>query len=248
MINESELLYLDDLFKKNNIALSKRQLCQFYDYFNLLVEWNDKINLTAITEYKDVCVKHFLDCASIINSFNSYDEMLSYFSGKSLVDVGTGAGFPGIPLKILVPELNVTLIDSLDKRVKFLNEVITKLDLNNIVAVHGRVEDLACDLNYRECFDFSTARAVASLPVLCEYCIPFIRVGGFFISYKSEKAMDELSSSENAINILGGKFVKDVSFNLYSTDNKRDILFIEKISSTPDKYPRKAGKPLKKPL
>lgn len=240
--------FLIDCFKNNGIVLTKRQVCQFLKYYSLLVEWNDRINLTAITEFHEVCIKHFLDSASIINAFDNYEELLSYFGGKSLVDVGTGAGFPGIPLKILIPDLNVTLMDSLDKRVKFLNEVIASLELENIVAIHGRVEDLAMDMSYREMFDFSTARAVAGLPVLCEYCIPFVRVGGFFIPYKSEKAQDELLSSDNAISLLGGKFIKDTSFNLYSTDNKRTILFIEKINSTPDKYPRKAGKPLKKPL
>lgn len=244
-INES---FLFDLFKNNGITLTKRQLCQFLEYYDLLVEWNEKINLTAITDFEEVCLKHFLDSASIINAFSSYDEMIDFFSNKSLADIGTGAGFPGIPLKILIHDLSVTLIDSLDKRVKFLNIVIDKLGLDNICAIHGRVEDLAVDLTYREQFDFSTARAVAALPVLCEYCIPFVKVGGSFIAYKSEKANEEISVSKNAIDILGGRFIKNVSFDLFSTDNKRDILFIEKINSTPDKYPRKAGKPVKKPL
>lgn len=244
-INES---FLSDLFLKNGIELTKRQVCQFLDYYNLLIEWNEKINLTAITDFEDVCLKHFLDSASLINAFSSYDEMAKFFSNKSLADIGTGAGFPGIPLKILIPDLSVTLMDSLDKRIKFLNIVIDKLKLNGICAVHGRVEDLAVDNKYREQFDFSTARAVASLPVLCEYCIPFVKTGGFFISYKSEKANEEISLSKNAIDILGGKFNRNISFDLYSTDNKREIIFIEKISSTPDKYPRKAGKPVKKPL
>lgn len=240
--------FLVTSFKNIGIDLTKRQVCQFLQYYSLLVEWNEKINLTAITEFHEVCIKHFLDSASIINAFDSYDELLNCFSGKSLTDVGTGAGFPGIPLKILIPDLSVTLMDSLEKRIKFLNEVITSLELQDIVAVHGRVEDLAMDSLYREQFDFSTARAVAGLPVLCEYCIPFVKVGGSFIPYKSEKAQDELSSADNAINILGGEFIREVSFDLYSTDNKRTILFIKKNNSTPDKYPRKAGKPIKKPL
>lgn len=240
--------YLYDTAKKIGIDLNKRQVCQFLDYFDLLVDWNNKINLTAITDFKEVCLKHFIDSLSIVKCFDNQDELISFFSDKTLVDVGTGAGFPGIPLKILLPDLNITLIDSLDKRIKFLNEVISKLELTGIVAIHGRVEDCAADPIYREQFDFATARAVAALPVLSEYCIPFIKVDGCFIAYKSEKALEELSLSENALNILGGKFDKQFSFNLPDSDNKRNILFINKIISTPDKYPRKAGKPVKKPL
>jgi len=247
-MSDINISFLSELFDKSGIVLTKRQLCQFLDYYKLLVEWNEKINLTSITEFNEVCLKHFLDSVSIINAFSSCDEMISFFSGKSIVDVGTGAGFPGIPLKILIPDLSVTLMDSLDKRIKFLNTVIENLELDNIVAIHGRVEDLAVDTLYREQFDFSTARAVASLPVLCEYCLPFVKTGGFFIAYKSEKANKELLLSQNAIDVLGGKFDRNCSFDLYSTDNKRNILFIQKISNTPGKYPRKAGKPVKKPL
>lgn len=245
---DNKIAYLSNLFEDNNIILEKRQLCQFIKYYDLLIAWNEKINLTAITDFEEVCVKHFVDCLSIINAFESSTELFDYFNGKSLIDVGTGAGFPGIPLKILLPDLKITLMDSLDKRVKFLIEVINELELNDIEAVHGRVEDCAMMDLYREKYDFATARAVASLPVLSEYCLPFVKVGGCFISYKSEKAMEELVSSKNALDILGGTFIKEISFNLSNTDNKRTILFINKSSSTPDKYPRKAGKPVKKPL
>ncbi|MBQ0037034.1 MAG: 16S rRNA (guanine(527)-N(7))-methyltransferase RsmG [Firmicutes bacterium] len=247
-MDNNKAKYLSDVLSESNIILSDIQIEQFINYYDLLVEWNEKINLTSIVEFEDVCIKHFLDCLSIIKAFDSLDNLYSYFNGKSLVDVGTGAGFPGIPLKILLPNLSVTLIDSLDKRVKFLNEVISKLSLNDIVAYHGRVEDLAIDSQFRERFDYATARAVASLPVLCEYCLPFVKVGGYFISYKSEKAEAELNLSANALSILGGTFDRDVSFSLNDTDNSRTILFIEKTSFTPDKYPRKAGKPVKKPL
>lgn len=247
-MDNNKAKYLSDVLSESNIILSDIQIEQFLNYYDLLIEWNEKINLTSIVEFEDVCIKHFLDCLSIINAFNSLEDLYSYFNGKSLVDVGTGAGFPGIPLKIFLPELSVTLIDSLDKRIKFLNEVIDKLSLDKIIAYHGRVEDFAINPSFREKYDYATARAVANLPVLCEYCLPFVKVGGAFISYKSEKAEAELALSNNALSILGGTFDRDVSFNLNNTDNSRTILFINKTSSTPDKYPRKAGKPVKKPL
>lgn len=240
--------YLFSLISKLNISLSKRQVCQFIEYYNLLVEWNEKINLTAITEFEDVCLKHFADSLSLVNLFSSFEEMEGYFKGKSIIDVGTGAGFPGVCLKILLPDLNVTLMDSLDKRIKFLNEVIAKLELNKIDTVHARVEDFAKKKEYREQFDFATARAVASLPVLSEYCIPFVKLGGSFIAYKSEKAEEEISLSDNALKILGGEIEKKISFNLLDTDLQRSLIKIKKISNTPSPYPRKAGTPSKKPL
>lgn len=240
--------YLIQLAEKLNIPLDKRQVCQFLDYYNLLVEWNEKINLTAITEFKDVCLKHFADSLSIINMFSSFEDMSEYFKGKSLIDVGTGAGFPGICLKIILPDLKITLMDSLDKRIKFLNEVISKLELEDIVTVHGRVEDCARQKEYREQFDFATARAVASLPVLCEYCLPFVRVSGSFIPYKSEKIDEEILISGNALKLLGGKIVSRVSFALPDSEMQRTILRIKKDSPTPGTYPRKAGTPSKKPL
>lgn len=240
--------YLIALFEKNNIPLTKRQACQFYDYFELLVSWNDKINLTAITEYKDVCLKHFLDSASMSQIFTSFDEMVTSFSNKSIIDVGTGAGFPGIPLKILCPSLKVTLADSLDKRIKFLNEVIGTLGLEGISTIHGRAEDLAHESSMRESFDYATARAVAALPVLSEYCLPFVKVGGSFIAMKSEKASEELSNSKKALSVLGGEVSSEKVFDLNECGLKRDIIVIKKISNTPNAYPRKAGTPSKKPL
>lgn len=247
-MNNTDINLLDEKAKETGITLSKRQLCQFYDYFTLLVEWNDKINLTAITKWEDVVLKHFIDSLSIVKCFNDFDEFYAFFKGKTLADIGTGAGFPGIPLKILVPELNVTLMDSLEKRVNFLNTVCKSLELSNISAVHGRVEDLAHLEQYREKFDFSTARAVAALPVLSEYCLPFVKTGGCFIAYKSEKAPEEIEASGKAISILGGKINRSVEFLLPDSDLNRNIILINKVSSVSNKYPRKAGVPSKKPL
>ena len=248
MSNISKEEYLSSLSGKLNIELSKEQLDSFLKYYELLIDWNEKINLTAITEYEDVCLKHFVDSMSIVNAFSSYEEASEFFKDKTLIDVGTGAGFPGVCLKILFPELNITLMDSLDKRIKFLNEVIAALNLKKIVTVHARVEDAAKTSEYRESFDFATARAVASLPVLSEYCLPFVKVGGSFIAYKSEKVLEEISISANALNVLGGKIESKFSFDLPDSQLARTILFIKKESSTPDKYPRKAGTPSKKPL
>lgn len=238
---------LNELLKSIGISLEKRQLCQFIDYYKLLVEWNEKINLTAITDFEEVCLKHFTDSLCLIRMYSSFDGLKDAFSEKTLCDVGTGAGFPGIPLKILLPDLSVTLFDSLDKRIGFLNTVIKELGLDGIKAVHGRAEDLARLPEYREAFDYSAARAVAALPVLSEYCIPFVKKGGTFIAYKSDVS-EELSLSEFAITTLGGKLTKKESFFLPGTDMNRTILFIDKVGSTPSQYPRKAGKPSKQPL
>lgn len=240
--------HLSFLSKKLNIDLSKEQLDAFLKYYELLIEWNEKINLTAITDFEDVCLKHFVDSMSIVNAFSTFKEAEGFFSGKTLIDVGTGAGFPGVCLKILFPELRITLMDSLDKRIKFLNEVISSLSLKDISTVHARVEDAARTVEFREQFDFSAARAVASLPVLSEYCIPFVKQGGFFIAYKSEKVLEEISLSANALSLLGGNIESECSFSLPDSDLQRTILFIRKENKTPDKYPRKAGTPSKKPL
>lgn len=240
--------HLSFLSKKLNIDLSKEQIDAFIKYYELLIDWNEKINLTAITDFEDVCLKHFVDSMSIVNAFSSFEEAENFFSGKTLIDVGTGAGFPGICLKILFPKLYITLMDSLDKRIKFLNEVISSLSLKDISTVHARVEDAARTAEFREQFDFSTARAVAALPVLSEYCLPFVKQGGFFIAYKSEKVLEEIALSANALSLLGGNIESEYSFSLPDSDLQRTILFIKKDGKTPDKYPRKAGTPSKKPL
>lgn len=223
------------------INLSDTQISQFIIYYEMLTEWNNRMNLTAITEYNDVMKKHFIDSISLCRAFNVFHKV-------SCIDVGTGAGFPGLPLKIAYPELRITLMDSLNKRIQFLDAVIEKLSLTEIETVHGRAEDCArCD-KYREKFDLCVSRAVANLSTLSEYCIPFVKKGGLFISYKSEKIVTEIESAENAISILGGEVIKQVEFMLPDSDIYRNLFVIEKRRKTPDKYPRKAGLPGKQPL
>lgn len=223
------------------VELNEEQLSQFLRYYEMLIDWNEKINLTAITEFEEVLKKHFLDSISI-GRFLKQDEK------ASILDIGTGAGFPGIPIKIAFPETKITLLDSLNKRVNFLNEVIKDLSLDNISALHGRAEDFAKKEDMREQFDFCVSRAVANLSSLSEFCLPYVKVGGIFISYKSEKAKEELETAKNAISILGGNNVKTEEFLLPGTDFKRNLIIIEKTKCTPAKYPRKAGTPIKQPL
>ncbi len=242
-----------DLNKSVNefgIELTEKQLNQFEEFFHLLVEWNEKMNLTAITEREDVYLKHFLDSLSIVKVFPEPNEIVS--SGKfSLIDVGTGAGFPGIPLKILFPNAKVTLMDSLNKRITFLSEVVNTLNLNetgSIECIHARAEELAQNKEYREQYDLVVSRAVANLSTLTEYCLPFAKVGGYFIPYKSEKAGEEIAAAGNAIFLCGGTLKKEVSFILPGSDLKRSLIIIEKRQNTAKKYPRKAGMPAKNPL
>lgn len=232
--------FLIDYAKKMHINLNDIKCKQLIQYYKLLIEWNEKINLTSITDYKDVVVKHFIDSLSIVNSMDMNAEY-------SLIDIGTGAGFPGIPLKIVFPMLNVVLVDSLDKRVKFLNIVIKELGLKNIKAVHARAEEFGHS-NYRETFDICVTRAVANLAVVSEYCLPLVSVGGYFVAYKSADIKDEIFDSEIAIEELGGA-IEDVDiFTLPDTDIERSLIRIYKDFETPDKYPRRNGVPLKKPI
>ena len=223
------------------ITLSDQQLSQFYTYYELLIEWNEKMNLTAITDFEEVIKKHFLDSLSI-------GRILKQDSSVSILDIGTGAGFPGIPIKIAFSDTQITLMDSLNKRVNFLNEVINTLGLEKIDAIHGRAEDFAKKGMLRETFDICVSRAVANLSSLSEFCLPYVKKGGSFISYKSEKAMEEIENSKNAISILGGGEVLSDTFLLPGTDFTRTLVKIEKIKETPAKYPRKAGTPVKQPL
>lgn len=222
-----------------DIKFNDKQLSQFYEYMDLILEWNEKINLTAITEPEEVILKHFIDSLTI----NKYIR-----ENKTLADVGTGAGFPGIPLKIYRPDLNVTLVDSLNKRINFLNEVIFKLDLKDINTVHSRIEDFGKDKKYRESFDYVTARAVANLTTLSEYLIPISKVNGKCICMKGNDVKEEIKDSEKAINLLGGKIKKVDYFELPNSDISRNVIIIDKIKNTSSKYPRKAGVPSKEPL
>ena len=224
-----------------DVNLSDKQLEQFYTYYKMLIEWNEKINLTAITDFDEVLKKHFLDSISI-------GRILKQDAFASILDIGTGAGFPGIPIKIAFPDTNITLMDSLNKRINFLNEVIDVLGLEKIESIHGRAEDFAKKGMLRESFDICISRAVANLSSLSEFCLPYVKIGGKFISYKSEKAMEELEDSKKAIDILGGGKINCEEFELPGTDFKRTLVVIQKIKETPAKYPRKAGTPVKQPL
>lgn len=229
------------------VEISDKQLQQFNTYYELLVKWNEVMNLTAITDFEDVCKLHFVDCISACQFFDfSSDDY-------SLIDIGTGAGFPGIPLKVVFPNLRITLFDSLNKRLNFLNEVIDKLDLNDqgsIVTLHGRAEDFASTKkdSLRETFDIAISRAVANMSTLCEYCLPYVKVGGNFIAYKSEKASEELGKAKGAIHLLGGKLTSSNEFILPNSDYSRTICIVNKVEPTSKKYPRKAGVPSKTPL
>ena len=228
-----------------SITLSGEQKQQFLTYYEYLVEKNKVMNLTAITEYEEVITKHFLDSLAVVKTSCFKPEKLA---GKRLIDIGTGAGFPGIPLKIAFPELEILLLDSLNKRINFLNEITEMLGLTKINTVHGRAEDYAKQKGYRERFDFCVSRAVANLSTLSEYCIPFVKQGGCFISYKSGSVDQELIQAEKAVKILGGQREEVVRFSLADTDMDRSFVVIRKAKPTPKKYPRKAGLPSKEPL
>ena len=230
--------FIEEL-KSIQVELSEKQLEQFRIYFERLVEKNKVMNLTGITEWDEVLEKHFLDSISLIRAIDLNQEL-------TIMDMGTGAGFPGLPLKIAFPKLKVTLADSLNKRVNFLQEVIDELKLEGIEAIHGRAEDLARDKKYREQFDLSVSRAVANLSTLSEYCLPFVKIGGQFISYKSGECDEEVAASKSAIFLLGGKISSVVKFEL--GESGRSFIIIDKVNGTAKEYPRKAGTPSKKPL
>ena len=224
-----------------NLELSEKQYEQFIKYMRLVQEWNEKINLTAITEDEEVVKKHFIDC---IKAFKS--EPIK--NAKTVIDVGTGAGFPGIPLKIYRPDLNVTLVDSLNKRINFLNLVVRELGLKNVKTIHSRAEDGARKPELREKFDVATSRAVANLSTLSEYLIPLVKVGGKCICMKAANATEEIDQAKKAISVLCGAISKVDEFCLPQSDIGRTIIEIKKEKSTPNKYPRKAGLPSKEPI
>ena len=223
------------------INLSDTQMEQYNRYFELLVEWNEKINLTAITEPKEVAIKHMID------SITAYDEKL-FKDGITVIDVGTGAGFPGLPLKIFCPEIKLTLMDSLNKRIKFLQTVVEELGLKDVECVHARAEEGARNKKYRESFDIAVSRAVARLPILCEYCLPFVKKGGHFIALKGMQYNDEADEAAKAIKVMGGSKTEIRPVKLPELDDKRAVITITKTMPTPKAYPRKAGTPTKNPI
>lgn len=225
--------------KSIGIELTDSQLNAFETYYDMLIDRNKVMNLTAITEFDEVMDKHFLDSVYLFRS-------IKLEADYKLIDIGTGAGFPGIPLKIVFPELKITLLDSLNKRVGFLNDLIEELNLNNIEAIHGRAEDIARNKAYRASYDIAVSRAVANLSTLSEYCLPFVKIGGKFVSYKSGDCADEVDNAKAAIQLLGGKINKIDEFS-YS-NNSRSFIVIDKVMNSSNKYPRKAGLPSKKPL
>jgi len=224
-----------------DIQLDDEQIRQFMGYYELLIEWNKVMNLTGITDFEEVIVKHFMDSLAVVR-------VCDMKQVKRVIDIGTGAGFPGIPLKIAFPHLDIVLLDSLKKRISFLDAVVGELHLDCVTVIHGRAEDYANQKEYRECFDLSVSRAVANLSSLSEYCLPFVSLQGKFISYKSGKIEEELKASQKAIGILGGKVSSSIKFQLLDTDMERSFVVVEKVRSTPKKYPRKAGLPAKEPI
>lgn len=238
-----ELNEFKELMKKSlkelKIDFSDIQLEQFYDYMNILIEWNKFMNLTGITQPEEVITKHFIDSLTVLDKMDK---------NASVIDVGTGAGFPGIPIKIAFPDTKVVLLDSLNKRIKFLNEVIEKLGLKNIETIHGRAEEYGRNKNHREKYDVAIARAVAPLNILLEYLMPFVKLNGKCLCMKGSSSEAEIKNSENAIKILGGELIKTEEFYIPNTDMKRRIIQVNKIKETSNKYPRKAGTPSKEPL
>ena len=225
------------------ITLNDKQKEQFLKYYELLVEWNGFMNLTAITEFDDVMKKHFADSLSIVKAFSKIrTEKLK------VIDIGTGAGFPGIPLKIVFPQIELTLLDSLQKRLKFLQEVIDQLELGEVELIHGRAEDFCKPSMKREQYDLCVSRAVANLATLSELCLPYVKVGGKFIPYKSEKAEEEVREAQKAITLLGGEVKEQIGFELPESNIRRTLVVIEKKNITPKKFPRKAGMPAKEPI
>lgn len=233
--------FLRDSLEKIGYTPSDTQCEQLNSFHKLLCEWNEFMNLTGITEYNEVVIKHFVDSLAVncVYSFKNTDKV---------VDIGTGAGFPGLPLKIMYPDVQFTLLDSLNKRIKFLDEVINTDGLNKIETLHGRAEDYAKNKEYREQYDVCVSRAVANLATLSEYCLPYVKVGGVFIAYKAGQIDEELKASERAVKLLGGEIVDVHKLTLPDTDIDRTFVVIKKTAATSKKYPRKAGLPSKEPL
>ncbi|PHV70616.1 16S rRNA (guanine(527)-N(7))-methyltransferase RsmG [Sporanaerobium hydrogeniformans] len=238
-MNERELLAQGALLL--GIELDQKQINQLLRYKELLLEWNQKLNLTAITDDREIITKHFLDCLTVNKATNMKDI-------KTLIDIGTGAGFPGLVIKIVYPHIDIILVDALNKRLNFLNEVIRELKLEKISCVHSRAEDLGKKEEYREAFDMCASRAVANLAVLSEYTLPFVKQGGYLLALKGQKLDEELEQGSKAIQILGGKLEEIVDATVPFTELNHRIAKIIKVNKTAKKYPRKAGEPTKNPL
>ncbi len=239
---DARVEYVIETFHKDSIEISKEKAEKILLFFDLLEEWNKVMNLTAITSFEEAMQKHFVDSLMLYKVYQPE-------KGSKIIDIGTGAGFPGIPLKIMYPETRVVLVDSLNKRINFLNEVISKLALENVEALHARAEELARKEEYRETFDCCVSRAVANLTTLSEYCIPFVKKGGHFIAYKSIKAEEECKEAEGAIKKLGGVVNKVMKFSVAGDETiERTFVDIKKLRNTDMKYPRAGGKPQSNPL
>lgn len=232
---------LNDACEDIDLKFDEDKYAKFIKYKEMIQEWNKKINLTAIDEDEEIIKKHFIDSMKVCK----FDKMLLF--GK-ILDVGTGGGFPGIPLKIINPNCKITLLDSLNKRIKFLNEVIKELNLKDINAIHGRAEDFATQVEYREQFDAVVSRAVANMTVLSEFCLPYVKVGGYFVALKGPSIDEEMAEAKKAISILGGKIEQIIDVTIEGSDLKHNLVVIKKVKSTPKKYPRKAGMVTKNPL
>lgn len=237
---ENKNLLIDGL-NQLNINPDSQMIDRFIEYYNLLIEWNKKMNLTAITDEKEVITKHFLDSVVLV-------KFMDMNKVSTLFDIGTGAGFPGLPLKILYPHIKLSLLDSVNKKIQFLDEVVKKLSLTDVNCIHGRAEDYAREVNFREGFDLVVSRAVSNLSTLSEYCIPFVNNEGYFVSYKSADYEFEVNDAEHAIEVLGGKIESIKESKVPNADIHRSYILIKKIKNTPNQYPRKAGIPAKKPL
>lgn len=236
-----ERIFLENGFRELNIGINKKSIDELLLFRDMLLEWNKKINLTSITDNQEIFIKHFFDSATCMATGYIKD-------GFEVVDIGTGAGFPGLVLKIINNEINITLLDSLKKRTNYLENLVINLGLKNVEIIHGRAEEYGNKVEYREKYDIALSRAVASINVLLEYCLPYIKNGGYFLCQKGPNFKDELKEAEKALKTLGGKINEVKEFILPGSDIKRNIIVIEKIHKTPAKYPRKAGKPTSNPI
>lgn len=232
---------LNEACQSMGLSFDEEKYNKFIKYKDLIKEWNQKINLTAITDDEEIIKKHFIDSIKVFNC--NYVK-----NAKSIIDIGTGGGFPGIPMRIVKEDSKMVLLDSLNKRINFLNEVINDLNLSNIKTIHGRAEDFAQTAEYRQRFDLAVSRAVANLTVLLEFCLPYVKVGGYFVALKGPAIEEEIKAAEGALKALGGKIEKIIEVDIEGSDLKHNLLVVKKIKDTPKKYPRKAGMVTKNPI